>query len=239
LPFTDPADGRQGSRIMGFDDLQKYIFEKEKNFKKEVIEKAGDLGRQAEERSEKRKKATVEQFVLDIKVREISEAIKAKQEKEKAEKIEQKNKEKIEKAEKLEPGERLKLINSLRRELRDAKKIDKALKGGKIIKAKDKEGNQVSLDPSNKKDRRDLFMAKGILSEKIIELANKLTGENLKQKAREETGYVPDKENLDKEKQRDFREWLTKRVEEIIEEQIKKIEKKTGEKLRVKKRVKK
>jgi hypothetical protein len=214
LPFTD-VDGRKGSRVMGFDNLQRYIFQAEKDFKAQAIKNAGDLDEQAQERFQKNKSSAVDQFVLNRKIKEIQESLLLQQK-------QQRRQEKIEKAGKISAGDRLEIINDLRNKKSEAEKISKALKTGRKIKTKKGE----IMDPKNQKE--ELEKMKGALSDDIIRMAEQLTGRNLRKEAKLKTGYVPDKENPDKQKQKEFREWLTKEVKIIEEEQKKIIKVETG-----------
>jgi hypothetical protein len=227
-------------KTMGWAEFKKFVSESENSFKQGVFEKAGDLDQEAQKRTQKNKKSAVEQFVLDKNIKELQEVLLQEQKQkriEKAEKTEQKNKEKREEAEVLPVDKRMKLVNNLRNIWKDAEKIDKAVKTGKRIKTKNGKDYEF-FDPKIEEQKQELIESREALSDEIIKIANQLTGRNLKQEAKEKTGYVFDKENLDEEKQKEFREWLTKEVKKIFADQIKKIEEQTEKKVRFKKKVK-
>lgn len=113
------------------------------------------------------------------------------------------------------PEEQLRNLNNLRNSWSQANKIFKALKENKKIKVQEGE----VLDPQKEEDRKELENAKDFLSDEIINIANRISGRNLRKEALNVTGYNPKKK--DSEKQKQFRNWLTKEVQEIHDDSIK------------------
>ena len=101
------------------------------------------------------------------------------------------------------------LFDYLKADLNRAKKIDQSLKTGKRVKIE----NGEILDP--KTQRGELEELKGYLSDDIIKYAGELSGVNLKKEAAKATGYKFDK---DPEKQKEWRQWLTKEVNKIFKD---------------------
>ena len=147
---------------------------------------------------------------------------------------EEKKEVKIRKAEKLPVVDRMELVNKLRNTWKDAEKISKALKTGRKLKTKNGETNEI-FDPKIENKKKELIEAGKALSDEIINIANQLTGRKLKAEAYKETSYIPNIETPNEEKQKEFREWITKVVEEIFKNQVEVIEKETGKKVRFKK----
>ncbi len=235
-----------------FDDLVKEKIEKKKNEVKAEAEK------KIEALYEERRKAAIEAFIMKFEEQEKAVAKKValdKLAKEAAEKIaaeklaaenaeaEKIARERVEKAaakraiiakrvvaaRKIPSEKRLELLNELRYNWKSAEKIDGAIKSGRKIKI---ESGEV-LDPKTQKS--EVEKMREVLSDDIIKTAEKLTGKNLKQVAMKRTGYNP--KNFNEKKQKNFREYLTREVENIFKKQIERAkiakEKATDKKVKV------
>jgi len=191
----------------------------DKEIEKKIREKVEATAKEEVTREwERRKKEWVDSESIRIQAQQA----------ESKEKPEKQPEKKIEKQEKLSVDDRVKQVNKLINTWKDAEKISKALKSGRKIKTKNGETDEV-FDPKIEAQKEELIEAGKALSDEIINIANHLTGRKLKAEAYKETGYTPDPENPNKEKQAEFRKWLTLEVEKIYKEQKKIIEKEAKE----------
>lgn len=134
--------------------------------------------------------------------------------------------EKLSKAEKkVSLVEKFALLNDLRNQWEKATKIHTTMKTGRKIKISEGE----VLDPKIKEQNQELEKIKGQFSDKVIKKVKELTGRDLLKEAKEATGYKPRKKNPDKEKQKEFQNWLTKEVQKIFKEQVAAVKKPKSE----------
>lgn len=189
---------------------------------------------------EKQKREWAEWRVKEL---EAEEKLRQEEERlaEKAKKEEAEFKAKIETAEKMPNEEKLRLLNVLGYEWEGANKRNKKIKAiekvleGKKYKCTSEDGKKLEGKEAKQEMERfkkELEQKNGELSDKIINTAEQLSGRKLRKEAREAAGYEPDKKNPDREKQEQFRTWLTEEVQKIFKDQVGKLEESSGMKIK-------
>jgi hypothetical protein len=174
-----------------------------------LVEKKGEyIAKEAEKRSEQRRVLTVDKFEQTILDGEINELGKS-----------------------LNERQKLKDISDLRNNWAKAKRIFDMLKVGKgKIKTEDGEFLEVGKNDKEIEKLQDKY------STKAVKKASKITGVDLIQEVKKETGYDPDAHLEGSKEQKAFQELLTKVVKEIYQGAKNEIEESTGKKVMLKRK---
>jgi len=218
IPFVSKKIVADGRLFDSINDFNKFL----------AKESEALIDPEVQEKMEQRKKEIIEKgasdAIVDDKIKKAMDLLFKKENS--PAKAEQKNipEKQTTETEPLSVTERLALLSDLRSSWKSAEKIDQALKTGKDLKINDKE----TLDLKMKLDVIEEM--RGVKSDDIIDIAEKLTGRNLKKEAIIATGYGLDKKP---KKQKEYQRWLTDEVKKIFETNVAQIEKETGKKVRI------
>lgn len=200
-------------------------------FNQFILQKKQEVDSEIHFRMEKRKEEIIEKSVSEpvanSKIEEVASEI-AKLEPQKKEEQFQPTK-KSEKQE-FDVKTKLELLSDVQNNWEKAKKINEALVKNKKIKLEDGE----ALNPRVLADADTLEGMKRFLSQEIIKTAGDLDGQDLMELAGKETGVSPDEKN--EEKRRELEKWLTNKVIEIFNGQVKEIEAQTGKRVKIQKK---